>query len=52
LPKNLFLADWLLKTALERKYQEAINLEPLDDQLAEQARSFMLRRLGLVEAVS
>ncbi|MBJ7899230.1 MAG: cobalamin biosynthesis protein CobQ [Cyanobacteria bacterium RI_101] len=52
LPKNPFLADWLLKTALERKYQETITLEPLDDQLAEQARSSMLRRLGLAEAIS
>ncbi len=45
LPKNPFLADWLIKTALERKYQTEVNLTPLDDTLAKQARASMLKRL-------
>ena len=45
LPKNPFLADWLIKTALERKYQMEVNLTPLDDTLAKQARASMLKRL-------
>ncbi|MDH6059500.1 type 1 glutamine amidotransferase [Chrysosporum bergii ANA360D] len=45
LPKNPFVADWLIKTALQLKYQEAIALSPLDDTLALQARSAMLKRL-------
>ena len=45
LPKNPFLADWLIKTALERKYQTEVNLTPLDDTLANQARAAMLKRL-------
>jgi CobQ-like glutamine amidotransferase family enzyme len=45
LPKNPFLADWLIKTALERKYQTTIPLEPLDDSLAHRARAAMLKRL-------
>ena len=34
LPKNPFLADWLVKKALQNKYQQEINLTPLDDSLA------------------
>lgn len=45
LPKNPFLADWLIKTALERKYQTEVNLTPLDDTLSQQARAAMLKRL-------
>lgn len=45
LPKNPFLADWLIKTALERKYQTEVNLTALDDTLAKQARAAMLKRL-------
>lgn len=45
LPKNPFLADWLIKKALERKYQTEVNLTPLDDTLAKQARASMLKRL-------
>lgn len=47
LPKNPFIADWLLEKALQRKYQEAIALAPLDDQLATQARHTMFHRLNL-----
>lgn len=49
LPKNPFIADWLLEKALERKYQEEVNFAPLDDQLAAQARKTMFNRLNLSE---
>ena len=45
LPKNPVIADWLLKTALEKKYQDVVNLPPLDDSLAQRARAAMLKRL-------
>ena len=37
LPKNPLLADWLIKKAVQRKYQTE-DLAPLDDDLADQAR--------------
>lgn len=45
LPKNPFLADWLIQTALKQKYQTLISLPPLDDTLANQAREAMFKRL-------
>jgi hypothetical protein len=45
LPKNPFLADWLIQTALKQKYQESIALSPLDDTLANQAREAMFKKL-------
>ena len=45
LPKNPFLADWLIQTALTQKYQEPIAIAPLDDTLANQARESMFKRL-------
>ncbi|HEY9638456.1 MAG TPA: cobalamin biosynthesis protein CobQ, partial [Coleofasciculaceae cyanobacterium] len=47
LPKNPFLADWLIQTALTEKYQTLVSLEPLDDSLATQARKAMFKRLAL-----
>ncbi|MGF1485560.1 MAG: type 1 glutamine amidotransferase [Prochloraceae cyanobacterium] len=47
LPKNPFIADWLIKTALQEKYQETISLTKLDDSLASSARDAILRRLEL-----
>ncbi|ELR98162.1 type 1 glutamine amidotransferase [Gloeocapsa sp. PCC 73106] len=47
LPKNPFLADWLIQTALREKYQETINLTKLNDSLVEQARNAMITRLNL-----
>lgn len=47
LPKNPFVADWLIQTALQLKYQQAIALPPLDDSLAMQARKAMFKRLKL-----
>lgn len=45
LPKNPFVADWLIQTALQQKYQSAIALSPLDDTLATQARAALFKRL-------
>ncbi len=45
LPKNPQLADWLIKTALEKKYQKEIELEKLDDSLEEKAHDFILKKL-------
>ncbi|MCL1467330.1 type 1 glutamine amidotransferase [Argonema galeatum] len=52
LPKNPFLADWLIQTALAEKYQISVSLSPLDDTLALQARSAMFKRLGVSESVA
>ncbi len=45
LPKNPFIADWLIQIALQEKYQTEVTLKTLDDSLAEQAREAMLKRL-------
>ncbi len=47
LPKNPNLADFLIKTALEKKYKEAIQLTPLDDTLEQKAKQFIAKRLGV-----
>ncbi|MEL6438211.1 MAG: type 1 glutamine amidotransferase [Cyanobacteria bacterium J06621_8] len=47
LPKNHFVADWLLKKALSKKYETEIVLKPLDDSLAIAGRLAMLQRLNL-----
>ena len=51
LPKNPFVADWLIQKALTRKYQTTVSLEPLDDSLATQAREAMFKRLGLTHLI-
>lgn len=43
LPKNPVIADWLIKTALEIKYQKEVKLEPLDDFLENKAHDFILQ---------
>jgi lipid II isoglutaminyl synthase (glutamine-hydrolysing) len=48
IPKNPFIADWMIKTALKNKYQEDVTLAPLDDSLADRARATMLERLGVL----
>ncbi|MDJ0632497.1 MAG: type 1 glutamine amidotransferase [Xenococcaceae cyanobacterium MO_188.B29] len=45
LPKNPFLADWLIQKALQKKYQTDITLTKLQDELALAARKSMLQRL-------
>ena len=53
LPKNPFVADWLIKKALQRKYETEIVLAPLDDSLAIAGRKAMLLRMGIsVSAVA
>ena len=47
LPKNPQLADFLIKTALEVKYKEKINLKPLDDALERQANEMILKKLDV-----
>lgn len=47
LPKNPFLSDWLIQTALIQKYQTIVTLKPLDDTLVTEARKAMFKRLGL-----
>ena len=47
LPKNPFLADWLIQTALTEKYKTQVSLQPLDDSLAKQARKAMFKKLGI-----
>lgn len=44
LPKNPHLADFLIKKALEKKYNEEVTLETLDDTLAYQAHNGVLKR--------
>ena len=48
LPKNQFVADWLIKKALQRKYEGEISLIPLDDSLAIAGRKAMLQRMGIL----
>lgn len=52
LAKNPFITDWLLKKALENKYQKEITLSKLDDSLAIAARKAMLQRLDLSKLVA
>lgn len=42
LPKNPEIADDILKKALQRKYNENIELEPLNDIISEYAKSYVL----------
>lgn len=51
LPKNPFVADWLIQTALTQKYQTPVPLKPLDDTLAIQARNSMFKRLALTHLI-
>jgi hypothetical protein len=45
LPKNPFLADWLIMKAFEQKYHQKVTLTPLDDTLANQGRKAMLKKI-------
>lgn len=46
LPKNPSLADWLLKKALEVKYDKKVEFKPLDDALENQARAAAIKKFG------
>jgi CobQ-like glutamine amidotransferase family enzyme len=45
LPKNPHLADWLIRTALEVKYEEIIELPQLDDTLEYLAQTTIAKKL-------
>lgn len=45
LPKNPILCDFILQTALYRKYHTEITLEPLSDKLEQNAHDYMQKRL-------
>ena len=45
LPKNPFIADWLIQTALQVKYGHAVQLAPIAEPLLEPAREVMFKRL-------
>ncbi len=47
LPKNPFIADWLIKVALQNKYQTDIKLLKLKNNLAYEGRKAMLHKLGV-----
>ncbi len=47
LAKNPGLADYLIQTAINIKYNKYINLDPLDDSLEEEARNVIASRLKL-----
>lgn len=43
LPKNPHFTDYLIKTALENKYQRKITLEPIDNELELKAHNFIIQ---------
>jgi CobQ-like glutamine amidotransferase family enzyme len=47
LPKNPLLTDYLIKQALEIKYQTKVPLKTLDDNLENQAREAIAKRLSV-----
>ena len=46
LPKNPEIADWLIHTALEIKYNKEVTLETLDTSLEEKAKTAIANRLN------
>lgn len=47
LPKNPQLADYLIKTSLERKYNKKIKLKKLDEGIEQKAREAVAKRLNI-----
>lgn len=47
LPKNPQFADYLIKTALERKYNKTIKLKKLDENIEQKARETVAKRLNI-----
>ncbi len=45
LPKNPELADWLIQKALEKKYEEEVILEKLDDSLETKAKNSVIKNI-------
>lgn len=46
LPKNPKIADWLIKKALEKKYEKEFELEKVNDNLENDANETMIKRLS------
>ena len=46
LSKNPELSDYIIKYCLDRKYNENITLEPLNDEFENKAREHLLKGLG------
>ncbi len=44
LPKNPELADWLIQKALEKKYNNSIELSELDDDIEKAAKKVILQK--------
>lgn len=44
LPKNPQLADWLIAHALEKKYGEKVELQPLDDKDEQEANAYIFKK--------
>ncbi|HKC14868.1 MAG TPA: hypothetical protein VKC89_02825 [Patescibacteria group bacterium] len=47
LPKNPKLADYLIKLALEKKYDKKINLSPINNSIEQRAREVIAKRMGV-----
>lgn len=47
LPKNPFIADWLIKKTLEIKYNSEFILQPLEDTVEHTAQRAVAKRLGI-----
>ena len=47
LPKNPFIADWLIQKALSRKSSIPLSLSPLNDSLAQKARDKLFKRYNV-----
>jgi len=47
LPKNPYVADWLLTKALEIKYKENVKLSELDDTLEQHAHASVMKSVGV-----
>jgi len=47
LPKNPHLADFLIKSALEKRYKTKVQLRKIDDCLESKSKNYMLKRLGV-----
>lgn len=45
LPKNVEIADWLIRKSLKIKYKEEVNLADLNDDLEKKAKKVILSRL-------
>ncbi|RJR14655.1 cobalamin biosynthesis protein CobQ [Candidatus Microgenomates bacterium] len=46
LPKNPEIADWLIQKALEKKYKQVVELEGLNNEIEQKAKSIILSRVS------